>query len=370
MNKSMHVSRYYDSLAEMLKRYDRVSAKDRFNGSDAAELAKWQSKERESLGKLTGTKRLLEDDGKLGNKALRYDLEKTDCETLSDGIIRSRLVLGIDKLNYIPMYVLEPADKPKGTVLALGGHQGAGSYSVAGVSDIPIVKEKIDFFGYDYGLKLARLGYTAICPDPRGFADRRDAAVQGDDAKDWIACSCRNISNMAIPMGLSVIGLCVYDCIKLIDYMELTGEWNTDNLGCIGFSGGGMQTLFLTALEPRIKLAMISGYMYGYRDSLLKLNNNCSCNYVPGLWEHLDMGDIGCLIAPRPVLIQSCESDHLNGERGLVNVYEQVDIMRKAYALFGKEANLRHDIRPGGHKFHSEPMEGFLKEYGEREGSN
>ena len=58
---------------------------------------------------------------------------------------------------------------------------------------------------------------------------------------------------------------------------------------------------------------------------------------VPHLWEHFDMGDIASLIAPRPLLIQSCRDDNLNGPRGLRNVQEQVDIVRKIYALYGKE---------------------------------
>ena len=92
-----------------------------------------------------------------------------------------------------------------------------------------------------------------------------------------------------------------------------------------------MQTLWLAALDDRVKFAAISGYMYGYRDALLTLNNNCSCNYVPHLWEHLDMGDIASLIAPRPLWVQSCREDRLNGPRGVVNAQEQVAIAAEAW---------------------------------------
>ena len=61
------------------------------------------------------------------------------------------------------------------------------------------------------------------------------------------------------------------------------------------------------------------------------------------------MGDIASLIAPRPLLVQSCEKDHLNGARGLANVDEQLDIVRDAYALLGKADNLSHEVCPGGH---------------------
>lgn len=57
------------------------------------------------------------------------------------------------------------------------------------------------------------------------------------------------------------------------------GAWSLRELGCVGFSGGGMQTLYLAAPDERVRWALISGYLYGVRDALLTLNNNCSCNY-------------------------------------------------------------------------------------------
>ena len=160
---------------------------------------------------------------------------------------------------------------------------------------------------------------------------------------------------------MTVAGMCAWDLMRLIDYAEERGQWRTDNLGCLGFSGGGMQTLWLAALDDRVKMAVISGYMYGYKDALLKLNGNCSCNYVPGLWKYYDCGDIGSLIAPRPLLIQSCAEDHLNGERGIANADEQVEIIRQAYRLFGAENKLIHQHCPGGHRFHKEGIKENLE---------
>lgn len=116
----------------------------------------------------------------------------------------------------------------------------------------------------------------------------------------------------------------VWDLMRLVDYIKTRPDCNGDKIGCIGLSGGGLQSLWLAALDDRIMFATVSGYFYGYRDSLLEMNQNCCCNYVPGLWEHVDMGDIGALIAPRALVIESGMQDHLNGRRGIVNVLEQV----------------------------------------------
>ncbi len=374
----MHTEVYYDSLPSMLKRYDKTANADRFRGNSAEELEKWQNKERKLLWNLLGLDKLMpdEDPAEVRDRGCGLALYEGDAfvmtgsEEIEDGICRKKYLFRVDEDSCMPMYILEPAglDKGsvKGTILALAGHQGGGKESVAGVRQSRAVAERIDFFNYDYGVKLARLGYVAICPDPRGFGERRDRYAQGDSGKEILSCSCRNLANMAIPLGLTVVGLCVYDYIRFIDFLAADGRWKTDDLGVVGFSGGAMQALFLAALDSRIKMTFISGYMYGYKDSLLMLNNNCSCNYVPGLWEHLDMGDIASMIAPRPLFIQSCEDDHLNGHRGMDNVYEQVEIIRRVYRLTGAEDSLCHDVRKGEHHFHDEPLKEVLERFGKR----
>ena len=105
------------------------------------------------------------------------------------------------------------------------------------------------------------------------------------------------------------------------------------------------------ALDARVRCAVVSGYFYGVKDSLLHMSKNCSCNYVPGLWQLADMGDIGALIAPRPLLIETGRHDHLNGERGVANVTEQYGITRQAYALLDAEERLAHSMFEGGHRW-------------------
>ena len=73
------------------------------------------------------------------------------------------------------------------------------------------------------------------------------------------------------------------------------------------------------------------------------------------------MGDIASLIAPRPLMIQSCREDHLNGPRGLENVYEQMDIIRNAYGLYAAEQKVVHDIHEGGHCWHGDNMREILE---------
>lgn len=348
---------FYTSIDRMKSIFDQMARQKGLKATNKHELEMWSTEARSVLWELLGM-------DKMGEAPfLAQIIEKVEIEA---GITREKIVIQVEPGVFMPFYVLIPPkqedNKKLRPLIAACGHQGGGKLSVAGRHDLPIIKEKIEFFNYDYGLEAAKNGYVALCPDARGFGERREMQQQSEDEKSVLTCSCFNLAHMAFPLGMTVAGMCTWDLMRLIDYIIDRDEWDTTQIGVIGFSGGGMQALMLSALDERLKYAVISGYMYGYKDSLLELNGNCSCNYVPKLWEKYDMGDIGALIAPRPLLIQSCEGDHLNGPRGIINAKEQVDIVKQAYLLYEENKWPIHDICPGGHAWHhSGPMK-FLTE--------
>lgn len=346
------IPRFYGSLQGMLRKFDKYSRQDAFRGETQEEFEAWQQQSRETLKELIGWKYM-------ESCPLNPVLEGRTM--LENGILREKVIIQVEPDTYMPMYILIPpkqGEEKQECFIALPGHQGAGKYSVAGCYEIPAVKKMIDHYNYDYGMQLAKRGYVAVCPDCRGFGERRDEALQKQgDVNSFLTSTCFHLAHMAEALGETVAGMCAWDAVRLIDYLYERNEWNLDTLGVMGFSGGGMQTLWVAALDQRVKRAIISGYLYGYKDSLLILNGNCSCNYVPHLWEHFDMGDIASLIAPRPLAIQSCRDDHLNGPRGLMNVTEQLDIVRRAYALYHKEKFPIHDVQEGDHCWHEEVLD-------------
>lgn len=344
--RTVHIDTYYeDELAfrERLKREGRSAA---FKGTTPEDFEAWQIATRVRLFDLLGLSIM---------DRVSIEARELDRVQIAGGIVRTHAMLQVERDVWMPFYLLEPqspkldARGRKCCYICPHGHQGAGAASVAGVTGVPAVDDAVRKFNYDYGLRLARMGYVTVCPDARGWGYRRDWKGQGDDENSYLRGTCLNQARMAEPLGLTVAGLNVWDNMCLIDYLEARGDIAMDDLGCFGFSGGGYMTLYLAALDPRVRKAFVSGYLYGVDDSLLHLNGNCSCNYTPGLWRLLDMGDIASLIAPRPLLVQSCEGDHLNGARGLANVDEQLDIVRDAYELVEHAENLSHEVCPGGH---------------------
>lgn len=345
--KQIREPAYFDSLAGMLRKFDKYARKDLFTGSTREEFEAWRGAARRTLHSLLGMEKM--------ERPAPADrlLERV---TLPDGIVREKVLLCTEADIYMPCYILIPPQGGGGVFLALPGHKGVGKESVAGLRDNPVVADAIDYYNYDYGYQLARLGCVAVCPDSRGFGQRRDKSRQGENRACLLSSSCYELAHMAEPLGETVAGMQLWDNMALIDYLERRGEWDLSELGCLGFSGGGMQTLWLAAMDDRVRQAYISGYLYGVRDALLILNSNCNCNYVPHLWEHFDMGDIASLIAPRPLMIQSCREDDLNGPRGMENVYEQMEVIRQAYDLYGVPQRLVHDVCPGPHHWHSERL--------------
>lgn len=345
----------YKTLPSMLRKFERYARKDYFAGETREEFEQWRVRTRTLLHGLLGL-------DKMEGCALNPVVEER--VLLPDGIRREHVRIQVEPDVWMPMYLLIPPNAKALTRVFLcpPGHNGAGKYSVAGFRQYRAVKEKIDLYNYDYGYQLACLGYVAVCPDCRGFGERREQESVLTDSILAMKGDCCSLAHMGEPLGISVAAMLTWDLMRVLDYLEERREWDIHAVSCLGFSGGGMQTLWLSALDERVKLAVISGYLYGYRDSLLILNENCSCNYVPHLWEHLDMGDIASLIAPRPLFIQSCRDDRLNGPRGVVNAMEQVEIVRAAYRLLGASNQVIHEICEGPHRWHGENLKDNLEQ--------
>lgn len=335
----------YGSLPSMLRKFDRFARKDCFVGKTREEFEQWRSKMRTLLKDLLGFE-------KMETCPLSPVLEET--VILPGGVRREHVRIQVEPDVWMTMYLLIPTGAGPSSMpfLCPPGHNGAGKYTVAGLGQYRAVREKIRQYDYDYGCQLAKLGYVAVCTDCRGFGERRENIEDTQNPDRAMRGDCYRLAHMGEPLGIPVAGMFTWDLMRAVDYLLERGEWDTSAIGCLGFSGGGMQTLWLAALDDRIRLAVVSGYLYGFKDALLALNENCSCNYVPHLWEHLDMGDIASLIAPRPLLVQSCREDRLNGPRGIANVMEQMETVHAAYRLLGAPDRVLHEICEGPHRWH------------------
>lgn len=318
--------------------------RQRFKGTDKAELIKWQAESRELLKKILGFDTFKPCDNKV------FELDR---EVLSE-YTRVKYVLQTEEKVYMPFYALIPSDvrtdsdEKRPAVICPQGHFNRAKESVAAVRHEPYVSEDIELYHTNYGEDFVKMGYIVFCPDARGFGERAEKSAHGEGA--W-KCTCTQLNRMAIPLGRCAAGMSVWDLVKLCDYICTRPDCDSERIACAGLSGGGLQTLYFTAVDTRVKCACSSGYFYGAMESLLEMNGNCDCNYIPNLWQHFDMGDIGALIAPRAFIVESGLRDGLSGKSGISNVTEQLDITRKAYSLYDAGEKIAHTTFDAGHKW-------------------
>ena len=333
-------TKFFQTKAYFESRYDAVGRRMGFKAKTTEEWQVWRYQLRGVMHQLLGL------DHMLPCPANPRITEEVQCE----GYRRQRVEIDTEPGVTMPLYVLIPdgANEPLQPLIAAHGHLSGGKISPAGVTEIPGVAEAILEYNYDYGVKCAQRGYIVFCPDARGMGERRESNYESPDLA--MSRSCDQLTNMALPLGITVIGMWTWDLMRLLDYIQTRPECRGQPIGCIGLSGGGLQTLYLSALDERVACAVVSGYFYGVRDSLLSMAC-CDCNYVPHLFEYIDMGDLAALIAPRPLLIESGNRDDLNGSRGILNTIEQVEIAMQAYQLLGAPDHLYHDIFDGEHRW-------------------
>jgi len=298
-------------------------------------FAQWQTELRARLAGLLG-----------GFTAPRGAVKPEVVETVhKDGYTQQKVIITSEPGVQMPVYVLTPEKgrAPFRTVIALHGH-GAGAQEVIGEPSNEKVAQHIVDCNHDYGRQLAKQGFLVFAPELRGFSERR---AQPEIDQGPGVSSCRQASLNAMLMGKTLIGLRVWDIMRVIDYAHQTGLAKTDTIGCVGLSGGGLATTFAAAVDTRITTAVISGYFCTWKWSIMAMRH-CECNYIPGILDYAEMADIGALIAPRPLLIEAGTQDPIFPIAGVRDAYDK---LAQVYEMLGVPDRLDIDIFEGGHRW-------------------
>jgi dienelactone hydrolase len=185
---------------------------------------------------------------------------------------------------------------------------------------------------------------AAIAIEPMGFGCRRDPA---NIKRGLSRSSCQPVAGAALLVGQTLIGWRVYDVMRTIDLIATRPELDAKRVGCVGISGGGTCTLFSAALEPRIKAALVSGYMNTFRDSVGSIAH-CMDNYVPGILNWAEMYDVAGLIAPRPLFVESGTKDDIFPVEASIESVKKVSAI---YDVFGVADRVQQEVFPEDHQF-------------------
>jgi dienelactone hydrolase len=327
--------RRFDPVVYTRDLYTAAPRQLRFRANSRADAEEWQKALRSKLTELIG-----------GFPAQRQPLRPIVLETRTfSGYTREKIVFdsapGVSVLAYV--LLPEKARRPAPVMICVPGH-GRGVDDIVGIDDRG--RDRTDKAGYqhDFAIQVAEAGMGAVAIEPMGFGCRRDPinSRQGLSRK-----ACDPASGGALLVGQTMIGWRVWDVMRTLDYVASRSELDQSRVGCMGISGGGTVTLFSTALDPRIRVALVSGYLNTFRDSIGSLTH-CTDNYVPGILNWAEMHDIAGLIAPRPLFVESGEKDNIFPIRASVESFKEV---QKIYSVFGAADRVEQEVFPDEHLF-------------------
>jgi dienelactone hydrolase len=194
---------------------------------------------------------------------------------------------------------------------------------------------------------LARKGFVVLAYDPVGQGERQQAYDKRMGRSLIGGATEQHFSNgaAAILLGQSVARYFIHDGMRAIDYLVSRPEVDPERIGATGCSGGGTQTTYIAALDPRVKVAAVACYMNSFQ-TLFAGSIGDSEQSVPGfLSSGLDQPDYVELFAPKPWLITSTEEDFFT-PAGARQVFEEA---QRWYTLYGAQERIKWVVGPGGH---------------------
>lgn len=196
---------------------------------------------------------------------------------------------------------------------------------------------------------LAAKGFIVLAYDPIGQGERDQAydprtgrsLIGGTTDQHFSAGAGAHLA------GLTYARYMIHDSKRAIDYLVSRPDVDPERIGATGCSGGGTQTTFIAALDPRVKAAAPACYMQSFE---LSFANDDAIGDSEQSWPGfiaagLDETDFVELFAPKPWLIGSTQSDFFRPRAAQV-VYEEA---RSFYRHFDKPDHVAWVVGPGGH---------------------
>jgi hypothetical protein len=205
------------------------------------------------------------------------------------------------------------------------------------------------------GLLVA--AYDPICQGERRlYSDQVLRSLFGELPEDLMSVSMHTqVGNLAYQLGKNVAALFVKDSVSVLDYLCTRSDVDRENIGCTGQSGGGTQSLYLSAIDDRIrfvspiqclsKMRLVNPNGIGdCEQSLINISKENGFDYPDLVWASF----------PKPVLLNGAlyDSFPIEGaretERELRLLYSAMGLSDHFTAAF---APCKHEISDQTRRF-------------------
>jgi dienelactone hydrolase len=264
------------------------------------------------------------------DRRVALDVQILQTETLPT-LTRQKILYTASPGDRVPAYLLIPRGlRGKApAMLCLHGTGGSRGRTAGLGPDYP-----------RYTLELAERGYVTIAPDYTLLGENQtDPAALG-----YVSGTMKGI----------------WDHMRAVDLLESLPEVDGQRIGCVGVSLGGHNSLFVGAMDPRIKVVVTSSGFDSFADYKGgNLSGWCQTRYMPRIASAygkdpgkmpFDFPEVLAAIAPRPLYIQAPQGDD---NFRLESVKRCVQAAAKVYALYGAGERIVAVYPPGGHGFPS-----------------
>jgi len=265
-------------------------------------------------------------------------------------------------------------------VVALHDHGGFKYYGKEKITAIPDEPEILREFkrgcysGRSWATELAKRGFAVLVVDAFLFGSRKvpvdslnedyqkrfEGLEPGSRAyiqkyNEFAGEHEHLLAKTIFAAGSTWPGVFTYEDRRSVDYLLTRPEVDPNRIGCGGLSGGGLRTIFLAGLDPRIRCGVCVGFMSTFRELLRNnIRNHTWMLYVPHLNRFLDMPDVIALRAPAPLMVQYDEEDPLYTIKGQQQADQKI---AEIYSKMGYPDNYVGKFYPGPHKFDAEMQE-------------
>ncbi|MDQ1521653.1 MAG: hypothetical protein QOI55_2726 [Actinomycetota bacterium] len=257
---------------------------------------------------------------------------------------REHVVFDSEAAMSVPAYLLVPHTRtePGAAVLAVHGH-GPGKDIVCGLAGGE----------QTYAHDLASRGYVVLAPDLRCFGERADWMPPDKYACDWnLVC--------ATLAGENPLAQNLWDLQRSLDLLSAHPLVDPARIGAVGFSYGATATLFLAAIDTRVRAAVVSGYLSSWRAAHSVPWNMCGSQVLPGLLGEFEHADVAALLAPRGLLVETGRDDAIFP---LAAATDTVDGLRRVYAHAGAPDAVVHHVFDGEHEWNGAVVDDFLERF-------
>ena len=160
-------------------------------------------------------------------------------------------------------------------------------------------------------LDLVRNGFVVLGFDPVGMGERREYA-EGPDGRSELGGPLTwehsLPGQLLLLLGENLTQYRVWDAMRSLDYLAGRPEVDKNRIGCAGQSSGGLFTMFLSAIDDRIRCAAVHEggtqrkWPVEIRPETVVDPPDIEQNLFPAALWGVDLPDLHAAIAPRPLL--------------------------------------------------------------------